>query len=225
MSKWEVRCLNADEAEVRAVGESRGIEGYGVVFNSWSEDLGGFREIIKPEAVTDVFERSDVFALLNHSFEKGVLARNNRGKGTLSLQVNDRGVKYSFTAPKYGLGDEVLEGVERGDIRASSFAFTVARGGEHIEKNKDDGVWERTITQFDKIYDVSCVYTPAYTDTTVAKRNLEEVKAITEPRNNTKPIVVDEVTTEPVVEFQRSVIDDLEIEFNTYIIEQNLNEL
>ena len=52
--------------EIRANAESRNVDGYALVFNSLSEDLGGFREQILPEAVEGVIERSDVMATLNH---------------------------------------------------------------------------------------------------------------------------------------------------------------
>jgi len=216
MSNWEIRSLTDDEAEVRALGENRGIEGFGIVFNSWSQDLGGFREIILPSAIDNVLERSDVLALLNHSIERGVLARNNKGNGSLKLKVEERGVKYSFTAPKFDLGNEVLEGVERGDIRASSFAFTLAPGGDKFEKGKD-GAWERTITQFDKIYDMSCVYNPAYLDTTVAKRSIDELRRLENPLPEVvKPEAVVEAAPEPIIKMEDRTANDLEMQFRIY---------
>lgn len=224
MSKWEVRGLGYEDAEVRATGEDRSITGYGIVFNKWSQDLGGFREIILPEAIEGVIERSDVLALMNHDMSRGVLARCTQGKGSMSLRADNKGVQYSFKAPKYNLGEELLEGVERGDIRASSFAFTVPTGGDHWEKRED--TWERTIKQFDKIYDMSPVYSPAYTDTTVAKRSLDAIREMSEPvREETKPTVTDEVADEPIVEFQRSVATDLELEYRQYIQESEFNNL
>lgn len=118
----EFRNIN-DEIKV---DDSRKVEGYAIVFNSLSEDLGGFRELIIPEAIDGVIDHSDIYALLNHSAERGILARSRYGMGTLSLTVDEKGFKYSFNSPHTALGDEVIEYLKRGDISKSSFAFTVA---------------------------------------------------------------------------------------------------
>lgn len=171
----EIRCLDSDYSEIRLVKRTRRVEGYGIVFNKESKDLGGFKEIIDPKAVDGVIEGSDVLALLNHNEDKGVLARSTNGEGTLDLTIDKTGVKYSFEAPDTVLGDEVLSGVRRGDIRTSSFAFSVSEGGQKWEKRADN-TYLRTITKFDEIYDVSPVYREAYSDTTVAVRNLSTIK-------------------------------------------------
>ena len=76
--------------EIRNYGEikptsERWVEGYALVFNSESNDLGGFTEVIDPIALDGVLERSDIFCLLNHSKDRGVLARSKNGSGSLSL--------------------------------------------------------------------------------------------------------------------------------------------
>lgn len=154
--------------------ESRKVEGYASVFNSRSKDLGGFTEIIDPAAFNGVIERSDVLALLNHDQDRGVLARSRKGVGSLTLTIDERGLHYSFDAPNTALGNELVEGLKRGDISTSSFAFTVA--GEKWTK-EEDGRYLRTITQIDKLYDVSPVYNEAYEDTSVALRSLEAARA------------------------------------------------
>ena len=155
--------------------ESRKVEGYASVFNSRSKDLGGFTEIIDPAAFEGVIEKSDVLALLNHDKDRGVLARSRKGVGSLKLSLDERGLLYSFEAPNTALGDELVEGLKRGDITTSSFAFTVS--GERWDKN-EDGSYTRTITQIDKLFDVSPVYNEAYEDTTVALRSLEALKVV-----------------------------------------------
>lgn len=170
----EIRCIDAANSEIRLVKRTRKIEGYGIVFNKESKDLGGFKEIILPEAIDGVLERADVLALLNHDESRGILGRSTNGEGTLDLTVDKIGVKYSLEAPDTVLGDEVLSGVRRGDIRTSSFAFSVSDGQEW--EKRDDGTYLRTITKFDNIYDVSPVYREAYADTTVAVRSLNQIK-------------------------------------------------
>jgi len=170
----EVRSIDAQEAEVRVLRRGRTIEGYAIVFNKESKDLGGFKEVIKPEAVDGVLERSDVLALVNHNPDTGVLGTSTKGEGTLVLSVDNYGVKYRFDAPETALGDEVLWGVRHGDIKTSSFSFSVS-GGQKWEKREDNS-YMRTITKFDEIYDVSPVYREAYADTTVAVRSLVELR-------------------------------------------------
>lgn len=155
--------------------ESRLVSGYALVFESESNDLGGFTEVISKDALQGVLEKSDVLALLNHNEDRGVLARSSYGEGSLVLEIDEVGLKYLFEAPKTALGDELLEGLKRGDIRNSSFAFTVAE--DNWEK-RNDGTILRTITKIDQLFDVSPVTFPAYNATSVkiANRCLDKVK-------------------------------------------------
>lgn len=163
--------------------DSRHIEGYAIVFNERSVDLGGFTEIILPEAVEGVLERSDILAVLNHDPNRGVLARYRNGGGSLTLEVDDHGLKYSFEAPHTALGDELLENIRRGEISGSSFAFTVS--DEVWEGNEAEG-YLRTIKRFDRLFDVSPVYNPAYEQTSVDTRGLEEFRAKAQPEPDTE---------------------------------------
>ena len=160
--------------EIRANVESRNVDGYALVFNSLSENLGGFREQIIPEAVDGVIERSDIMATLNHDASRGILARSRYGSGTLSLEADEKGLRYSFDAPNTSLGDECLEYLRRGDITQSSFAFTVK---EDSWEKQSDGTYIRTIKAFDRLWDVSPVFTPAYSETSVSCRSFEDFKA------------------------------------------------
>ena len=171
MDNLEVRSFNI---ELREEAESRHIEGYGSVFNERSVDLGGFQEIIAPGAFDGVIERSDVKCYLDHNPEKGILARSRNGKGSLSLELDERGLKYSFDAPHTNLGDEVVEGLKRGDYSQSSFAFTVE---SETWSKEEDGTYLRTINKIGGLYDVSIVANPAYEGTSVALRSLDAFKA------------------------------------------------
>jgi phage head maturation protease len=80
MSKeLEVRNL---QYEVRFKDDDRTIEGYAIVCNSESEDMG-FREIVAPEALEGIIDKSDCLMLLDHNRSKGILARSKFGKGSL----------------------------------------------------------------------------------------------------------------------------------------------
>lgn len=164
------------EEGITATLGGRNVSGYAVVFNSESRDLGGFKEIISPSALDGVIANSDVLCLLNHNEDKGVLARSNKGVGSLTLEIDDKGLRYSFEAPNTTLGDELLEGLRRGDITASSFAFKV--GNDRWDK-RSDGSYIRTILSIDRMFDVSPVYVPAYDSTSVEvdKRGLDKIKA------------------------------------------------
>lgn len=157
--------------------DSRHIEGYAIVFNSLSNDLGGFREIIEQGAITDeLIKNSDILCLMNHDIKKGVLARSYQGRGSLKLDIDEHGLHYSFDAPKTALGDEVLEGIRRCDISKCSFAFVC---GEDNWTKDENGEYIRHVKKINKLYDVSLVYHPAYEETEVKAdtRGLDELKA------------------------------------------------
>lgn len=171
----EVRNIQ-EQPTAPAVEGRRVVEGYALVFDEPSTGLRDFREVIHRGALAGVLEQSDVFALLDHNPSRGVLARANKGAGSLTLTVDERGLKYSFEVPDTALGAEVYQGVQRGDIAGSSFSFTVKK--DRWERGAD-GVALRHIDQIEALYDVSPVYRPAYDATTVSvdRRGLEALEA------------------------------------------------
>lgn len=169
-----------------STSESRHIEGYAIVFNSLSNDLGGFREIIEQGAITDeLIKNSDILCLMNHDIKRGVLARSYQGRGSLKLEIDEHGLHYSFDAPNTDLGDEVLEGIRRGDISKCSFAFVC---GEDNWTKDENGEYIRHVKKIKNLYDVSLVYHPAYEETEVKAdtRGLDELKAQEEANNIVK---------------------------------------
>lgn len=197
--------------EVRAIRstpvvnpDSRTVEGYAVVFNSQSEDMG-FYETINPSAITeDVLKRSDTFCLFNHDQDK-VLARSKYGTGSLQLQLDEQGLKYTFTAPNTDLGDELLEYLRRGDIDSSSFAFTVSTDeGSEVWTTGTDGRQYREILKIDELHDVSPVWNPAYSSTSVSQRTLDKLNQLREMQDE-KEKDLQEETVEKTDEVQEDI--------------------
>lgn len=172
MKKADIQKLYGEKAEsrtfnmeFRASEDGATVEGYGAIFGSLSENLGGFREIIAEGAFDEALD-DDVRALVNHD-PNLLLARTK--SGTLKLSIDERGLKYSFSPPDTSYANDLKESMKRGDLDQSSFAFTV----EEDDWNEDeDGRVIRTIKKVRNLFDVSPVTYPAYQDTTVAQRSL-----------------------------------------------------
>lgn len=199
--------------EIRSYGqltskeESRSVEGYASLFNSTSVDLGGFTECIAEGAFDGVIGRSTVLALLNHDESRGILARSVNGEGSLHLEVDERGLKFSFDAPHTPLGDELLEMLKRGDVNTCSFAFTVAEDSW----KKEEGQYRRTINKIGQLYDISPVYDAAYPETSiaVAQRSLDkfketEVEEVEEEVVEENTEVVEEVNDENIISVENT---------------------
>lgn len=157
---------NVEEEEI----EERIIEGYAIVFNELSEDLGGFREMIMPEAVNEeLINNSDIYYLFNHCDNSTPLARSNHGNGSLELTIDNKGLKYRFNC----INTEFYELVKRGDLDKSSFAFSLPKdgSGEIWEKNSEYN-YVRKIVKIEQLYDCSAVLVPAYSTTELYARNL-----------------------------------------------------
>lgn len=161
-----------EEQPINNVEEERIIEGYAIVFNELSEDLGGFRETIMPEAVTqELINNSDIFYLYNHNNDSTPLARSNHGQGSLELTIDNKGLKYRFNC----INSEFYELVKRGDLSKSSFAFSLPKdgSGEVWEKSQEYN-YVRKIVKIEQLFDCSAVLIPAYSATELYARNLSK---------------------------------------------------
>lgn len=171
----ERRLIEVDQVVERCLCEKTGknktvIRGYAALFSSDSQDLGGFVERILPGAFDNVFKRgTDVVALYNH---EPMFLLGRESAGTLRLAVDERGLRYEIDAPESRA--DVVEAIERGDVRGSSFAFRCKGTGERWSKMAD-GRQLREIVDFDGLFDVGPVLRPAYpaTETFVSRRALE----------------------------------------------------
>jgi uncharacterized protein len=155
--------------------DGRTVEGYAAVFNSETDIGGWYKEIIEPGAFDDALLISDCRALFNHNADH-LLARQSAE--TLKLSADSLGLLYKFSSPTTSIGNDILVMMERGDLKESSFAFTVKEQEWKEEKDADgDWTYTRVIKKVEKLYDVSPVTYPAYADTTVAKRSFETYRA------------------------------------------------
>ena len=170
LSKLETRIIE-ETFEVREDSEGMHLEGYAALFDSRSENLGGFTEVIKPGAFrSSLRSRNDVKLLWNH--DTGAVLGSTRS-GTLSLIEDERGLKVSATLPNTSYGRDARELIARGDVTGFSFGFSMpARGGDQWN---EDGT-ERVLKSV-RLHEVSLTAFPAYrqTEGTATVRGLDMV--------------------------------------------------
>jgi len=147
-------------AELRVAPDGT-LEGYAVVYDALSLDLGGFVERFAPASVELA---GDVLATFNHSVGS-ILGRSS--SGTLALELNETGLRYRVKLPDTGAGRDVRELVRRGDVRGSSLTFDMLE--EKWGKVGEEAL--RTLTRV-KVKELGPVTLPAYPDTTAAVRSL-----------------------------------------------------
>jgi len=156
--------------ELRAVGDAKSprLVGYAAIFNSPSQDLGGFTEIVLPGAFTRTLKTDrDPLALVQHMPQ---LVLGRRSAGTLKLTEDSKGLAFEIDVPDTTAARDLLVSVERGDVRGASFAFTTPAGGDRWEVRGDKVV--RELTDVD-LHEVTITAAPAYLDTSVARRSFE----------------------------------------------------
>ena len=194
-----------EDLEIRTsevLADSNTIYGKAISFDTLSVDLGGFRETIKRGAITqELIDNADIFARTNHDNDY-ILARSKYGKGSLSLELRDDGLYFSFELPNTEKGNELREHIKRGEITQCSFAFITAKEPNAEVWRKENGIVYRDIYKIGYLGDVAPVYRPAYEETYVSLRAMEcaktlkeeeELKAMQEEDETEK---IDETTTE-----------------------------
>lgn len=179
------------EIEVRAKEESEEdgdfycLEGKAVAFDDVTTLYRGrfmgedyeIREIITREAFNNT-DMSDVFLKYNHSDDYMACARTKNG--TLELEVREDGVYMKAKLSKrISAAVDLYEGVKSGLIDKMSFAFTIAKDGESTEERTEDGVRiiTYTVRAIDKMYDVAAVNVPAYDNTSIYARRIDDAEA------------------------------------------------
>lgn len=172
-----------EDIEIRTsdvLADSNTIYGKAISFDTLSVDLGGFRETIKRGAITqELIDNADIFARTNHDNDY-ILARSKYGKGSLSLELRDDGLYFSFELPNTEKGNELREHIKRGEITQCSFAFITAKEPNAEVWRKENGIVYRDIYKIGYLGDVAPVYRPAYEETYVSMRAMECAKTLKE---------------------------------------------
>lgn len=160
--------FRTEKRESRDAGgaEPTVITGHAAVFNV-TTDLGYFSERIKPGAFAQSIVADDIRALFNHNPDY-VLGRNKAG--TLTLTEDEVGLRCDIFPPDNEFCRSLMGSINRGDITGASIGF-YARAYE-IERDKDTVT--RILTRCE-LLDVSPVTYPAYVETDMGVRSVEDI--------------------------------------------------
>jgi uncharacterized protein len=167
MSELERR-ITIEKLEVRQEGQGPAqISGYAAVFNSLSEDLGNFREMVLPGAFkATLAAEPDVRATIDH--QGGLLVIGRTRNKTLSLREDERGLRAIIEPPNTAAGRDALTLVREGYVDQMSFAFRVIEDEWDTPAN---GTPLRKLRAVDlEGGDVSIVTRPAYPATSAEVR-------------------------------------------------------
>ena len=159
----EIRTNNT-KFEVRSEDDGMTFTGYASVFNSSSEDLGGFREFVAPGAFKRSLQsRNEIKLLWNHDTNEPLASV--RG-GSLELVEDRYGLKVKAKLPKTTRGRDVAELLRSKVIDSMSFGFNV------IKDAWSENGSVRTLESV-RLHEVSIVTYPAYTATTAQVRSIQ----------------------------------------------------
>lgn len=186
-------------------GESRIIEGYALKFGVRSRLLldwwvGVYYEILEPGCITrETLDACDIMLTMFHDRQL-ILGRSKNGVGTLHYEIDEIGVKFWCEMPKTVDGDKALELIARGDITGCSFIYSTdekdsenAVSYEKTGEKTEDGeeILLRHVKRIDNVYDFTITPKPAFEQTNVTKRELEDAGIVFDE----KPKTVEEPKT------------------------------
>ena len=173
MAEKEIRLIDIENLTIETRADSGDdsekmvVEGYAAVYDSETNIGGLFTERIEKGAF-DSANMKDVPFKYNHSDVVPILART-RNK-SLTLTPDEKGLKIRAELLDTTDGRDMFKRIKAGLLDKMSFAFSVNPDGERWETD-DAGFQKRTITKFDRIFDVSVVDSPAYDETEIYARS------------------------------------------------------
>lgn len=160
----ERRSYRLDAPELRADdGDAPSLVGYAAVFDQYSQNLGGFVEVVRRDAFSNVLGQANgIVGLFNHNPDKllGTVASN-----TLTIEADERGLRYQIDLdPSDPDAQSVMAKARTGKLRGSSFSFGVDQRGATWGKT-EQGFPLRELRSFAFVRDVGPVTHPAYLGT------------------------------------------------------------
>jgi HK97 family phage prohead protease len=163
----EVR-TNSVDFEIRAEGDGMTFTGYASVFNSPSDDLGGFIEYVAPGAFKRSLQsRNEVKLLWNHDSGEPLASLRN---GTMQLVEDSVGLRVTAKLPNTTRGRDIAELLRTKVIDSMSFGFNVIK-----DSWSRDGQ-TRTLESV-RLFETSIVSFPAYSATTATVRSAPSINA------------------------------------------------
>jgi HK97 family phage prohead protease len=164
MSKVEIRAVG--ELTFSMDGDRPRIEARAIKYDSWSVDLGGFRERILPNAVE---LDSDLVALFDHATDK-VLGRVSAG--TMTVRSDSAGIAFTAFPPETTWAKDLQVSMERGDIKGCSFRMFVDEDRWYVE----NGEVRRDVSKA-RVSELTVTSMPAYPETSAEARSTAQALA------------------------------------------------
>lgn len=170
----EIRSVPSDLKVIERddTSQAKQIQGYAILFNQESTDLGGFTEVIEPTALNGV-DLSKVQLIYGHE-HNSILARAD--SENLTLTVDDSGLFFVATLADTTVANNVYADILAGNLKGMSFGFTIPRNGDSWTRDIQGNVLH-TVNQIDILGELSVTANPAYQETSVEiKRSLDQIK-------------------------------------------------
>ncbi|MFW7372877.1 phage major capsid protein [Vagococcus fluvialis] len=211
--------LLADSKETEETKEgSKNISGYAFKFGQPSKDLGGFVEVITPEALKEV-DLSEVFLLYGHDYSKPLASTK---AGTLKLNVDETGLHFEAELPNTTYANDVYENVSKKILDSMSFGFVL---GVDSFNQAEDGEVVRSIEKMKALNEISVVTIPAYDSTNVQvdKRSYETFMSNNPATTTNRALESTSKTTKENENMEKTLIDNEKTEirgFEDYIRSQ-----
>jgi HK97 family phage prohead protease len=221
----EIRSTTTDnkELQIRALESDKNervLEGYGSIFSTPSKRIGEyhkdstgvkryveFYEVIEPTAFDNVLRSNpDVIHTINHKSDQ-LISRTK--SGTLTLSIDETGLKYRSIVPNVTYANDLWELVKRSDIAESSFIYSVDDTGQRWEKR--DGEMYRYITNVSGLYDVSSVTSGAFGE----KANVQISRS-----QQLIDLMEGEIKTEEPKVYDLHIVENQQKDFELFIMSQ-----
>ncbi|MDM4761890.1 HK97 family phage prohead protease [Galbitalea sp. SE-J8] len=176
----------ARPVEFRASDSGPGtLVGYAATYNRYSQNLGGFVELVMPGAFAkSLADENPVLCRYNHD-DNWLLGTT--AAGTLRLLDDNTGLGYECDLPDTTAGRDVAVLARRGDVQRSSFAFRTIEDDWDVT---EQGFPVRKLISA-RLFDTAPVNTPAYLDTSSAVRSFSE-------KYDVEPAVFEAATPEEI---------------------------